>query len=86
MGQLRRTERYPDAARAAGDEGVASVTFTMDRAGLVLTARVARSSGSPALDEEAIALLRRAEPLPAPPPELTGRTITLTVPIRFSLK
>ncbi len=85
-GLLQRAKRYPESAREAGQEGAAAVTFTMDRAGRVLSVRLARSSGSQALDEEAVALVRRAEPLPAPPPELPGQTVTLTVPIRFSLR
>jgi protein TonB len=45
-----------------------------------------RSSGTSALDEEALALLRRAQPFPPPPPELSGSRVDLTVPIRFNLK
>ncbi len=85
-GQLQRAKRYPDIARAAGEEGSATVSFTLDRDGQVLAARLVRSSGSPALDEEAVALVHRAEPLLPPPAELAGRTITLTVPIRFTLR
>ena len=85
-GQLQRAKRYPDSAREAGQEGVVSVSFIMDRTGQVLAVRVVHSSGSQALDDEALALVRRAEPLPAPPPELPGRSVTLTVPIRFSLR
>lgn len=44
------------------------------------------SSGSPELDAETLALVRRAEPLPAPPPEVLGNPLTLTVPVRFSLR
>ncbi len=86
LGQLQRAERYPDAARQAGQDGVALVGFTMDRAGQVLAVRLVRSSGSPALDGEAVAVVRRAGPLPAPPPEMPGQTLTLTVPIRFTLQ
>ncbi len=86
VGQLQRAKRYPDSARAAGEEGVAVVSFTIDRAGQLLALRLVRSSGSQALDQEAVALVRRAEPLPAPPPEMAGQAITLTVPIRFSLQ
>ncbi len=86
VGQLQRAKRYPDSARAAGEEGAATVSFTIDRAGKVLSVRLVRSSGSPALDQEAVALVHRAEPLPAPPPEMSGQAITLTVPIRFSLQ
>jgi protein TonB len=45
-----------------------------------------RSAGAAALDEEALALLDRAQPFPPPPPELAGEVVNLTVPIRFNLK
>ncbi len=45
-----------------------------------------RSSGATSLDEEALALLRRAQPFPAPPRELAGDHVDLTVAIRFNLK
>ncbi len=86
IGQLQRAKHYPDSAREAAEEGVAAVSFTIDRAGQVLAVHLVRSSGSRALDEEAVALVHRAEPLPPPPPELPGRTVSLTVPIRFSLR
>ena len=86
IGQLQRAKRYPDAARSAGQEGASIISFTMDRSGQVLSVRLVRSSGSAVLDEEAVALVHRAAPLPAPPAEIPGRTITLTVPIRFSLQ
>jgi hypothetical protein len=43
--------------------------------------RVLRSSGSRALDEESLALLLRAEPIP----EMQGERVDLIVPIRFNL-
>jgi protein TonB len=52
----------------------------------VIDSRITRSSGAAALDEEALALLRRAEPFPAPPAELVGPQVNLTVPIRFNLR
>ncbi len=61
-------------------------TFTMDRAGHVLAATLVHSSGSLALDEEAMALIRRAEPLPPVPAEMPGATVTLTVPVTFALR
>lgn len=38
------------------------------------------------LDEEALPLLRRAQPFPAPPRELPGKHVDLTVPIRFNIR
>ena len=82
---MQRFKRYPEEARFRREEGVAYLTFFMNRSGHVLSAGVARSSGSEALDAETLALVRRAEPLPLPPPEMAGDPITLTVPVRFSL-
>jgi periplasmic protein TonB len=83
---LERNKRYPATAQARGEQGVAQVSFSLDRQGRVIDSRVVRSSGAAALDEEALALLRRAQPFPAPPPELVGARVDLTVPIRFNLK
>jgi protein TonB len=44
------------------------------------------SSGSPALDQETLDLLQRAQPFPPPPPELAGAQIDLTVPIRYNMR
>ncbi len=86
LGRLQRAKRYPDLARSHGDQGVVTVTFTMDRGGRVLSVSLVRSSGSALLDEEGVALVRRAEPLPSLPEEMGGSTITLTVPISFALR
>jgi protein TonB len=47
---------------------------------------VLRHSGSSFLDEEAIAVLQRASPLPRPPAEITGEFFPLTLPIQFRIK
>lgn len=80
MAHLNRYKRYPPG----GGAGASSVAFTINRSGEVLSARLIGSSGDGALDEEAVALVRRASPVPVPPPEFGGGSITLTVPIRFS--
>lgn len=80
MSHLNRYKRYPAGATGTG---TASVAFTISRSGQVLSARLIGSSGDAALDTEAVSLARRASPVPAPPPNLGGATITLTVPIRF---
>jgi protein TonB len=42
------------------------------------------SSGNAALDAEAVAMARRASPLPKPSADIAGDNLNLTVPIRFS--
>ena len=81
MAHLNRHKRFPSGAAGAG---VATVAFTIDRSGRVLSARLVRSAGDSALDAEAASLSRRASPVPAPPPDVGGGSITLAVPIRFS--
>jgi protein TonB len=62
------------------------LSFTVGRGGQLLGSRLARSSGSAALDAETQAMLRRAQPLPAFPPELPGTSLNFTVPVRFSIR
>lgn len=81
MAHLNRHKRFP--AGAAGI-GTVTVAFTIDRSGRVLSARLVRGSGDPALDAEAVSLPRRASPVPAPPPDVGGGAVTLAVPIRFN--
>jgi hypothetical protein len=40
---------------------------------------------SAALDQETLALVRRAQPFPAPPAAMPGAQIDLAVPIRFNM-
>ena len=85
LAQLNRFKQYPATARAAHIEGVAMVHFVMDRSGKVLSAEIAKSSGRPVLDREALALMDRASPLPAMPTDMKGDTLDAVVPISFSL-
>ena len=83
---LERNKRYPAVAQSRREQRIAQVFFSLDRKGRVIDSRISRSSGASALDEEALALLRRAQPFPAPPRELPGKRVDLTVPIRFNLR
>lgn len=83
---LNRHKRYPAAARSRGVEGEALVRFIMDRSGEVASIEVIRSSGSGVLDEESLELLKRAAPLPRPPPAVVGESLEFRVPIRFRLR
>ena len=79
MALLNRHKRLPPG----GGHGTATVAFTIDRSGNVLSARLARSSGDASLDQEAVGLARRISPVPAPPADVGGGSILLAVPVRF---
>ncbi len=83
VARLERNKRYP--SDAGGARGVAVLAFNIDRSGGVHNARIAKSSGSPALDRETLALATRAAPLPPPPAELSGAQIPISVPLRYNM-
>jgi protein TonB len=86
VARLQQAKRYPSSAEQRHEQGVATLAFSVDRNGRVLSRSLARSSGSSSLDQEVLAMIQRAQPLPAFPPAMTQAAIHLTVPIRFSLK
>jgi protein TonB len=85
LAQLNRFKQYPRAARQAHIQGVVMLHFVMNAQGRVTAFDVAKSSGHPVLDAEALALIQRAQPLPAIPPDYPDRTLDAIVPIEFSL-
>jgi protein TonB len=84
--KLVRYRKYPPSARREGLEGVATMAFTLNREGRVVSARLISSSGHPILDDEAQALIQRVNPLPPFPKELNQNTLDITVPIQFALR
>lgn len=81
IAHLNRHKRFPGGA----SPGTVQIAFTIDRSGRVLSASLARSSGDPALDQEAVAMIRRASPVPAPPAGIGGGgAVSLAVPIRYT--
>lgn len=86
LARLNRFKQYPRAARQAHIEGAVMLHFVIDADGKVLSAEIAKSSGRPVLDSEALALIRRAQPLPALPADFPTRTLHAVVPIEFSLE
>jgi periplasmic protein TonB len=82
MAHLEHYKRYP--SRAHGERGTASVAFTIDREGRVSDVRIVRSSGSSVLDDETLAMIRRAQPLPVPPGGTSDQQLSFIVPIRYA--
>jgi protein TonB len=83
---LQSFKQYPASAKAAGEQGTSRLSFTLGRNGQLLGSRLVGSSGHPELDGETLAMVRRAQPFPPIPRELTQASISFTVPIRFSIR
>lgn len=86
LGHLERYKRYPRIAQMRRQQGVPQVHITLDRQGRVLAVRLHKGSGFEALDEETIALVERASPLPAPPPDVAQDRMELVVPVQYFLR
>lgn len=85
LAALNKGKRYPREAQFRRQQGVPYIRFVIDRAGRVLSSTLERSSGVRSLDDEAVAMPKRAQPLPKPPESRKGATIELVVPVEFFL-
>ncbi|HEY2529868.1 MAG TPA: energy transducer TonB [Xanthobacteraceae bacterium] len=82
LARLDHFKRYP--AQARGAQGVVSLAFRIDRQGKVVNSHIVTSSGSAVLDAEALALIKRASPVPRPPTEIKDDDLSIVVPIRYT--
>lgn len=76
---LQRSLRYPSDAERRGIKGSANVRLSIGRDGNLISASLVSSAGDSQLDQEAVAVARRASPFPPPP----GGAVTRVIPIRF---
>jgi protein TonB len=87
LGHLAHFKRYPGDARQRKRAGAAWVRFQVDRDGKLLASELITSSGTVLLDREALQVLERAQPLPAPPASVLHQgTVTVTLPVSFKLE
>jgi protein TonB len=84
--RLERNKKYPPMARNNRIQGIVYVTFTINKSGQVVNSHIVNSSGYPVLDDEAMALLRRVNPLPSIPDEVRANVVTLTAPLQFRMR
>jgi periplasmic protein TonB len=84
VAQLNQQKRLPPGT--LGEGGTAKVAFRIDRSGNLLSATLVQSTGQAALDQEALAIVKRAQPFPAPPADIAEDHLefTFTVPIVFN--
>lgn len=78
---LMRFHQYPSSGN--GQRGVARLVFTLGRNGQVQSSRLGGSSGVPAFDSQAMAMIRQASPFPAFPPEIAYGAMPFNVPVEF---
>lgn len=84
VAHINRNKRYP-AGPARRNEAI-TLSFTLDRAGHVVAVSVTQSSGDRAFDEAALAMMRRSDPVPLPPPRVADEGLTFSLPVLFRAK
>jgi protein TonB len=81
---LDRHKRYP--ADRAHKSAEIVVSFVLDRTGHVLSSAIVRGSGDASFDAAALEMLRRSDPVPAPPPLVADEGLSFTLPVIFRVK
>ena len=84
IAHLDKHKKYPTARQQKSAEIV--VSFVLDRLGHVQSASVVKGSGDAAFDEAALAMVRRSDPVPAPPPLVADEGLSFTLPVIFRVK
>ncbi len=81
---FNKHKRYPEDRSQQAAEIV--VNFLLDRTGHVVSTSIVKSSGDRSFDEAAIAMLRRSDPVPPPPPLVADEGLSFTLPVTFRVK
>ncbi len=84
IAHLDKHKRYPASRSQKSAEIV--IGFALDRMGHVLSASIVKGSGDAAFDEAALAMVRRSDPVPQPPPTVADEGLSFTLPVIFRIK
>jgi TonB family protein len=84
VAHLDKHKRYP-AERALKSAEIL-VSFALDRTGHVLSTSIVKGSGDTAFDAAALAMVRRSDPVPPPPPLVADEGLSFTLPVIFRVK
>ena len=84
VAHLDKHKRYP--AERSQKSAEIMVSFVLDRVGRVLSASIVKGSGDTAFDEAALAMLKRSDPVPQPPPLVADEGLSFTLPVIFRVK
>lgn len=85
-GAISKHKKYPKIAAMRNWQGEAIVELELDGNGKLKSKKITQSSGYEVLDKQALEMVEKALPLPAPPDTLRGISFTITVPVPFKLE
>ncbi len=83
---IAKYKQYPKIAQMRGWQGTVIADLEIDSKGSVISTKIKKSSTYEVLDNEALEMIRKASPFPAPPESLRGKNFNVLVPISFKLE
>jgi len=85
-GAISKHKKYPKIAAMRNWQGEAIVELELDGSGKLKSRKIIQSSGYDVLDKQALEMVEKALPFPAPPDALRGTNFTIKVPVPFKLE
>ncbi len=83
---IAKYKQYPKIAQMRGWHGTVIADLEIDTIGAVISIKIKKSSTYEVLDNEALEMIKKASPFPAPPESLRGKNFNVLVPISFKLE
>jgi len=83
---IAKYKQYPKIAQMRGWQGTVIADLEIDSKGSVISVKIKKSSTYEVLDNEALEMIKKASPFPAPPENLRGKNFNVLVPISFKLE
>ena len=84
--EIAKHKQYPKIAQMRGWQGEVTVDIQLDSSGNVQSSTIQKHSGYEALDKQALEMVKKASPFPAPPEALRGSSFNIQVPVTFRLE
>jgi protein TonB len=85
-GAIGKHKQYPKIAQMRGWQGDVIVELQLDGNGKLKSKKIIQSSSYDVLDKQALDMVEKAAPFPAPPEALRGSNFSIKVPIPFKLE
>jgi TonB family protein len=82
---IQSSRNYPPEAKAQFRSGLVVLELVVDSKGQIVSSRIKASSCYSDFDAEALAMVRRAAPLPPFPSSITKSRLTFVQPITFAM-